>query len=316
LVCAAAVLGLLVACKGQPSPTASQAAATLAGTAVVTPSGSTPQGTPAASAQAAATATITATPAPLAVTVNGQDITLDAYNRELLRCQDGKTGAGADPADCPAAVMAQLIEQAVVAQAATAAGLSVAPSEVDAALNQITNSLGGPGKLTDWLSANHYEAAEYRQALQDERLRAKLVEKITASIGPNAEQVHAREILVYSEDTANTVLTQLQAGADFATLALNYSRDFSSRAGGGDLGWFPRGVLTVPEVEQAAFSLQPGQTSAVIHSAMGYHIVQVIARDPQRPLSPAAEQTLRAAAFSAWLDAQVEKASVVKHLTP
>jgi len=263
-----------------------------------------------------ATAVPSPTPEPLAVTVNGQDITLAAYNRELARCQDGKTKAGADPKDCPAAVMGQLIDQAVVEQAAAAAGVTVTSDEVDAALNKVTTSLGGPGALNDWLAANHYEASEFRDALQADLLRARMVDKVMAGVGPNAEQVHAREILVYSAETADAVLTQLKAGADFATLAINYSRDISSRAGGGDLGWFPHGVLTVPEVEQAAFSLQPGQTSEVIHSALGYHIIEVLERDPQRPLSPAAEQALRTSTFTAWLDAQVEKAAVVNHLNP
>jgi parvulin-like peptidyl-prolyl isomerase len=251
---------------------------------------------------------------PLAVTVNGQDIPLAAYERELARCQAGDTETGVDPQTCPAAVMDELIQQAVMEQAAAASGVSVSPAEVDAALNQITAKLGGPGALDAWLTANKYEASEFRLALQGDLLRARLLDQIAAAVGPNAEQVHAREILVTSQETADAVLAQLQAGADFATLAIQYSRDLSSRAGGGDLGWFPRGVLTVPEVEKEAFALQPGQTSAVIHSALGYHIIQVLDRDPQRPLSPAAWQTLRAGAFSTWLDAQVAKATVVKHI--
>jgi len=317
LVCVGTVFGLLAACRSQPGPTA-----TLTGTAALT-QGSPPTQVVPATANATlpasavpATATPTATAEPLAVTVNGQNIPLAVYNRELARCQDGKTKAGMDPKACPAAVMEQLIEQAVVEQAAAAEGIAVTASDVDAALSKITTSLGGPGALNNWLIANYYEAPEFRAALQADLLRARMVAKVTAGVGPTAEQVHAREILVYSADTANTVVTQLKAGADFATLAIQYSRDLSSRAGGGDLGWFPRGVLTVPEVELAAFSLQPGQTSDVIHSALGYHIVQVLERDPQRPLSPAAEQALRTSTFAAWLDAQVEKAVVVKHLNP
>jgi parvulin-like peptidyl-prolyl isomerase len=248
------------------------------------------------------------------LTVNGQDITLASYQRELARCQAGKTSAGADPAGCPAAVLQQLTEQAIVEQAAAAAGLSVPESDVDAALNKISAGLGGPGALTAWLTANLYEAGEFRGALKADLLRAGLVKTVTAAVGPTAEQVHAREILLTSGDTALALLAQLQAGADFATLALQYSRDLSSRAAGGDLGWFPRGVLTVPEVDEAAFTLQPGQISPVIHSALGYHIVQVLERDPARPLSPAAAQSLRAAAFAAWLKAQLAKAVVVKHI--
>ena len=310
-----ATIGLVLAACGQkPGPTstvlvtpASTQAAQM--TETVTAPGATQVPT-----RPPATDVPTATPLPLAATVNGQDITLDAYDRELARCQAGDTEAGVDPQACPAAVLAQLIKQAVVEQAAAAAGISVAPAAVDAALNKITANLGGPGALDKWLTANKYEASEFRSALQTDLLRARMLDQVAAAVGPNADQVHAREILVTSQTTAEAVLGQLQAGADFATLALQYSRDLSSRAGGGDLGWFPRGVLTVPEVEQAAFALQPGQTSAIIHSALGYHIVQVLERDPQHPLSPAARHILRAAAFSTWLDAQVAKATVVKHI--
>jgi peptidyl-prolyl cis-trans isomerase C len=310
LVCALAVSGLLAACSHQPSP-----ASTLVATATPEPARTNPA-TPSVTPPPTDTPQPTATPERLALTVNGQDITLVVYDRELARCQAGKASAGADPADCPAAVLSQLAKQAVVEQAAAAAGVTVAPSEVDAALNKITGDLGGPGALTGWLTANKYESSEFRQALQADLLRARMVGQVTAGVGPTAEQVHAREILVASADTADAVLAKLQAGADFATLALQYSRDLSGRAGGGDLGWFPRGVLTVPEVEQAAFALQPGQTSGVIHSVLGYHILQVLDRDPQRPLSPSAEQALRAAAFAAWLDGQLAKAVVVKHVNP
>src|SRR5579859_989831 len=309
LVCVLAASGWLSACAHQPAPTSTVAASpqpTDTRQVVLTAPPPLPS----------ATALPTPTPVPLALTVNGHDITLDEYQRELARCQAGKTSAGADPAGCPAAVLTQLTQQVVVEQAAAAAGISVSPGEVDAELNKITANLGGAGGLSAWLSANLYQPNEFRQSLQADLLRARMVETVTAGIGPTADQVHAREILVKSADTANALLGQLQSGADFATLALGYSRDLSSRAGGGDLGWFPRGVLTVPEVEQAAFSLQPGQTSGVIHSALGYHIVQVLERDPQRPLSPAAEQALRTSTFAAWLDAQVEKAVVVKHLNP
>jgi parvulin-like peptidyl-prolyl isomerase len=208
-----------------------------------------------------------------------------------------------------------LVEQVVVEQAASAAGLSVTDTEVDAALVEITTELGGPGALEAWLQANLYAPDELRQALQADLLRARLAEQV-AAVGETAEQVHARAILVPAEDTAQLVLGQVQAGADFATLAVQYSRDLSSRAAGGDLGWFPRGLLAVPEVETAAFALQPGETSDVIASELGYHIVQVIERDPARALSPAASQALRAAAYAGWLEARLAEASVQRHINP
>jgi parvulin-like peptidyl-prolyl isomerase len=72
------------------------------------------------------------------------------------------------------------------------------------------------------------------------------------------------------------------------------------------LGWFPRGELFDAALEKAAFDLQPGQFSDVVASDLGgqtvYHIVQVIERDPARPLSDEALLAARRLAFQRWLD--------------
>jgi parvulin-like peptidyl-prolyl isomerase len=251
----------------------------------------------------------------LALTVNGQAILLSVYERELARCQAGYAAVGVDTAPCPGAVTDSLVERAVIEQAATAAGLAVTDAEVEAAWLQIADNLGGAGALETWLQTNQYTDDEFRLTLRADLLRAQMAEQI-AAVGDTAEQVHAREILVAAEATAQVVLGQVQAGADFASLALQYSRDLTSRAAGGDLGWFPRGVLTVPEVEAAAFTLQPGETSDVIASRLGYHIVQVLERDPNRALDPAARQALQAAAYGDWLEAQLAQADVVRHISP
>ena len=73
---------------------------------------------------------------------------------------------------------------------------------------------------------------------------------------------------------AEEVLKQLEAGANFADLAKKDSEDPGSAEKGGELGWIVRGQ-TVPNFEKAAFSLQPGQTSGVIETEYGYHIIQV-----------------------------------------
>ena len=303
-----AALVLTAACGGPTSPAPTAAATVPAETAAPT--------VPPATLTAAPPPTPTATPEPLAATVNGQPITLAAYEREVARCQAGEAAAGFDGAACPAVVLQTLIEQTVMEQAAAAQGLTISPVEVDAALAEIQQDLGGPDALAGWLSANSYTADEFRVALAADLLRARLAEQATASLPDTAEQVHARAVLVTAEDTAQTVLAELQAGADFAAVALNYSRDLSSRAAGGDLGWFPRGVLTVPEVEEAAFGLQPGEMSGIVQSSLGFHIVETLERDPARPLSPAAAQALRAAAFAEWLDGLVAAAAVERQVSP
>jgi peptidyl-prolyl cis-trans isomerase D len=95
------------------------------------------------------------------------------------------------------------------------------------------------------------------------------------------EQVRASHILLKTEGKdeaavrkeAQAVLAQIKGGADFAELARKVSED-TSKEQGGDLDFFARGRM-VPEFENAAFAMAPGQTSDLVKSQFGFHIIRV-----------------------------------------
>ncbi|MFH1646020.1 MAG: peptidylprolyl isomerase [Candidatus Omnitrophota bacterium] len=90
------------------------------------------------------------------------------------------------------------------------------------------------------------------------------------------EMVRASHILVGSEEIANQVKDELQAGQDFSEMAAAYSKDLTKDRGG-DLGYFGRGQM-IPEFEKVCFSLNVGDVSGVVKTRFGYHIIKVTDR--------------------------------------
>ena len=86
-------------------------------------------------------------------------------------------------------------------------------------------------------------------------------------------QVRASHILVKEEGTAEELKTRIEGGASFAALAKEHSQ-CPSGDGGGDLGWFGRGMM-VRAFEDAAFSLPVGEVSSPVKTQFGYHLIVV-----------------------------------------
>jgi len=88
------------------------------------------------------------------------------------------------------------------------------------------------------------------------------------------EEVHARHILVATEDEAKAVKAELDGGKPFEVLAMEKTTDPSGKQNGGDLGFFSKGMM-VPEFEAVAFTLEPGKISDPVQSQFGWHIIKV-----------------------------------------
>ncbi len=174
---------------------------------------------------------------------------------------------------------------------------------------------------------DHMTENDLRDIVRDQILKEKLQEKIgEEKVAPTAEEVHARHILIsFSTATNNgaptgrtpemalaraiSITQQLQKGADFAELAKKYSDDPGSKDKGGDLGWFPRGIM-VKAFEDAAFSLKPGEISDPVKTQYGFHIIQVLEKDPNHKLDKATLESLRQKAFQKWFADYKAKAKI------
>ena len=87
-----------------------------------------------------------------------------------------------------------------------------------------------------------------------------------------AGEIHCAHILLNTQKDAQAVVERLNSGEKFSQIASEVSL-CPSRKRGGDLGTFTRGKM-VKEFEQAAFVLEKGQTSPIVKTQFGYHIVK------------------------------------------
>ncbi len=139
--------------------------------------------------------------------------------------------------------------------------------------------------LTDRELHNAYFKKHVVDTVTDADVKARYDKEVAGL--PKQEEVHARHILVKTEDEAKDVIKQLDAGKDFAELAKEKSTD-PNKDDGGDLGYFSRGRM-VKEFEDAAFALDKGTYSKTpVKTDFGYHVIKV--EDKRDAPPPAFEQ--------------------------
>lgn len=244
----------------------------------------------------------------MALTVNGEGITVVEFDAEVQRylTSHGSQGQTVSAEEAAQAVREDLTAQLLLAQAARAEGFTLDESALQARLEGLAAQAGGAESLSKWQAEHGYTEQSFRSALKRGAEAAWKRDKILAAVPSTAEQVHLQQILLYNEDTAQRFLLELNGGADFDELALE--ADPSTR---GDLGWVPRGYLLEPKIEEAAFALAVGGYSDVIATDVGFHILRILERDPNRPLSPDAYLSLQELALKKWIDEQRQQADIM-----
>jgi len=243
----------------------------------------------------------------MALRVNGEGVWLAEYQTNLQQFKQAQTSLGSTYTDAEAVQMVidDLANQILLEQGAVASGYRSDSVAIQGRIDALATQMGGQDAFQTWLKTNFYTPDSFHQSLARNMAADWQEQQIMAQVPTATEQVHARQILAYSRDKADSIYANLQAGAGFDNLAFQYDP-----LTGGDLGWFPRGYLTQKAVEDAAFSLQPGEYSGVIQTELGYQIIEVIERDPTHPLSPDALQTLQKTAVANWLAQQKANSTI------
>jgi parvulin-like peptidyl-prolyl isomerase len=250
----------------------------------------------------------TGTPVPVALSVNGEGITIDEFDAELARYKAAQAALGNHPSDQDAAgpVIDEFVSELLLAQGARKDGFSPDDAAMQSRIDALATSLGGADKLSAWEQAHGYSETGFRQALKRSVSAAWMRDKIISGVPASADQVHVRQILLYNQDTARSIMGQLQGGSDFDTLAAAVDPVTH-----GDIGWFPKGYLSEKPVEDAAFALEPGKYSDVIQDPIGFHILKLLERQAGRPLSPDELLTLQNRAVEDWVANTRKQSSVV-----
>jgi parvulin-like peptidyl-prolyl isomerase len=249
---------------------------------------------------------------PLAASVNGEGIRYSTFERAYERAI-AQQFIAADPATLRASVLSTLIEQIVVAQDASRRGLMPSDAEVELEVQNQQQLAGGADAWQSWLAANQYTEGEYREAVRMGLLYSRMIEQVTNGINGDVPQVRARHILTGSEAEANAIMERLRNGEDFAAVASQVSLDMTTRANGGDLGWFAQEELVDPALATIAFSLEPMQIAGPVPTTLGYHIIQALERG-SRPLTEERKAQVAQRQFEDWLASLVAAATIQRFI--
>jgi foldase protein PrsA len=254
-------------------------------------------------------------------TVNGEEIATADYENDLIRVLYSVTRNYMVDWNDPqaAAVLPALqdqaldeaIDRALLRQIADQEDVVPDSDAIDAEVTELEAQVEGSEAFADWaefLTENGLTEESVRDLLADGLVVDALTEAL--DVPRSAEHVQASHILVADEETGQEVLDNLAEGEDFAELAAEYSTDTGSKDAGGDLGWFPRGAM-VPEFEEAAFSLEPGEISDLVQSQFGYHIILVQAME-ERDLDEAVYAQMQQQEFQTWFEAEQAAATIEK----
>ena len=238
--------------------------------------------------------------------VNGEPVTKVDFDRFIKNLEAARGPVPQERRDdIYRAALDQLITYNVMKQEATSRKVEIADADLESRVQQMQGKMTAE-QFDKALAERDTSATQLRTDTRRDMMIRKMMEGEVASVAEatepeakdfydknpdkfkQAELLRASHILVKTDEQADEatkkqarakiddILKRLRAGEDFAKLARENSDD-GSKDQGGDLGFFRRGQM-VPPFDQAAFALQPGETSDVVTTQFGYHIIKSVER--------------------------------------
>lgn len=244
-------------------------------------------------------------------TVNGEPITRAEAESAFQRVRQLSRGNDASAVQFEGMMLNQLVDQAILRGEAKKQGLTVADADVEKQLADFRKGSDGKpisdsefqARLSEQGVTEDHIRDEIRRGLSGKVVMDKIAAKQTATeadLHKQYEEVKLRHILVsvpklpqdQAKRKAEKILEEVKAGKDFAALANQYSDDPGNAAPtkldpatkkevpsgpkkGGFMDWALAGTAYVPEFADAALALKPGETSGLVKTQFGYHIIKL-----------------------------------------
>jgi len=274
--------------------------------------------------------------------VNGEEITQEQFDSEyaIYKNQfEAQLGEGALEQPHPEGgtygevlkvnILEKIIMEKLVAKESKDLNVTVTDEEVKAKMDEYLEEMDGQEKFDEFLTSiqlsQEYFEDNLRKELLFDKYRAEILKDVSVSdkgikeyFEENKEDlvvVRANHILVDSEDKAKAALDRLNNGDAFDIVAKDVSMDGSAPQGG-DLGYFPKGKYgAIKEFEDTAFALKEGETSRIVKTEVGYHIIQLVDRkDSYDDLKDDIVLVLKEDKYKSKMQELRDKAKVEKYL--
>ena len=223
-------------------------------------------------------------------------------------------------------VLDEMVNEECIVQAAEAAKIEIESGEVQAALDEIkqNNNLDDAG-LSTALAAQGFTLSNYKQEVRRQMLRLRAINQLVApkvqvtdedvrarydQMARRTEQVQAVKLshmlfklpdhpteqqIAEAKEKASKAIARVKGGEEFAKVAATDSDDDSTKATGGELGWFQRGSMANPEWEPIVFAMEKGDVRGPVTGPQGFHVFQVteVKRSDLKPFPEMKEQLQR-----------------------